>query len=92
MKLQIAYVHLGRATVSTDDALRLIARHPLQTYSARGQQDADTIAAALAGKSRLTAVEVAVTDLTDTGLRRLPLQCSSGRIPPGIPAWHWGAG
>ena len=72
--LQIAYLHLGRSTVSTDDALRLIARHPLQTYSARGQQEADSIVAALAGKSRLTAVELAESDLTDAGLRRLPLE------------------
>ena len=72
--LQIAYLHLGRSTVSTNDALRLIARQPLQNYSARGQRDADTVAAALAGKSRLTVVELAETDLTDAGLRRLPLE------------------
>jgi hypothetical protein len=72
--IPIAYLYLGRSTVSTKDAVRLIARHPLQTYSARGQQEADAVAAALTHSARLSAVDLEESDLTDSGLQRLPLE------------------
>jgi len=76
--LQIAYLYFRRSTVTTEDAVRLIARHPLQTYAARGQRDADTIAAALGQCSQLTHLELQESDLTDAGLRRLPLEQLQG--------------
>jgi len=76
--LQIAYLYFGRSTVTTEDAVRIIDRNPLQTYSARGQQDADAIAAALTDKSGLTIVELPDSDLTDDGLKRLPLEQLEG--------------
>jgi hypothetical protein len=56
------------------DAVGLIRRHPLREYSANRQTGTDAAAAALATRPRLLHVDIGYSDLSDSGLSRLPLE------------------
>ena len=60
--------------LDANDVVRLIDQHPLRDFSAHSLQDADSVAIALARKSLLTKLELERSDLTDDGLRLLPLE------------------
>lgn len=53
---------------------RLVGRHPLETLYAPGVKGADEIAAVLSVSRSLTELNLRDSDLTDEGLRRLPLE------------------
>jgi hypothetical protein len=56
------------------DLPRLVARHPLEEFYAPGVTGSDEIAAALSNSQTLRGVNLRDSDLTDAGLRALPLE------------------
>jgi len=53
---------------------RVAALHPLEDFIAHGATSADEIAAALSNSTTLLGLHLRDSDLTDAGLRRLPLE------------------
>jgi hypothetical protein len=56
------------------ELVRLIARHPLEEFRAPRAKGADEIAAALSASLTLKGLHLRDSDLTDKGLRQLPLE------------------
>lgn len=72
--LDIGILNLNYPQISGRQTAKLIQCHSLKECNVAAAQEADLIAEALANQSQVRSVSLSDSDLTDSGLRQLPLE------------------
>jgi len=72
--LEITDLHIVANRIETATIARLIQIHPIAALASNHRTASDELAAALAAETELKRVSFLTSDLTDAGLRRLPLE------------------
>jgi len=72
--LEIDDLMLDHCSMTADGLRGVISRHPIQYFAAYSIADCDSIAALLSDKRSLSCARFSKTDLSDAGLRSLPLE------------------
>lgn len=73
-ELKINHLYVSSPKIAGTDIARLISGDPLEVLRAQQITEADVVAGSLSSAQQLASVDLENSDLTDQGLRRLPLE------------------